>query len=360
MSKFFSFLKNLTENIGQDDITFTKGCLSMRKGDGDSYYLMCQFSNRWRDRDAWSAPHKGGEIITSDAHREFMAYLDKTPDLAPALWSYHIPGTARGKRAHWWDFDGDFAYMEFELTREEAEGVKRFTELYEPGLSHGFFVMSYDVDQALIKSYLTYEVSILPREMAANQWTTFGLLEEGAKDMKFSPEKRQGLVALHGEPYVRALEEKTVELAGMLDKVGIDTKGLGLIEDEPAAPVAVPVAAPVAAPVDVKADQSDILAALTRLSEVLGGDIKALSAQLSGLITRVEAIEKVDQEKVKAQVAAAPQSIFAQWMPVSVIGNVEAQLDGRSSLAKSGPEENLQGGNHMLAGMLPGGGRNGR
>ena len=355
----FSFLKNLTENIGSDELTFAKGCLSMRKGDGDSYYLMCQFSNRWRDRDAWSAPHKGGEIITSDAHREFMAYLDKTPELAPALWSYHIPGTARGKRAHWWDFDGDFAYMEFELTREEAEGVKRFTELYEPGLSHGFFVMSYDEDQALIKSYLSYEVSILPREMAANIWTTFGLLEEGAKDMKFSPDKRAGLVALHGEPYVRALEEKTIELAGMLDKVGIDSKGLELVADEAAA-TPEPAAEPVVAAVEVKANESDILAAMNRITEVLGGDIKALSAQLSGLMTRVEAMEKSDKSKVEAQVAAAPQSIFAKWMPVSVIGNEEAFVDGRSALAKSGPDEVVKSNGHAMAGLLPSGGNRGQ
>ena len=100
MSKFFSFLKNLTENIGQDDITFTKGCLSMRKGDGDSYYLMCQFSNRWRDRDAWSAPHKGGEIITSDAHHDCMAHLDKTPDRSPSRCVVDRPRTARRIALH--------------------------------------------------------------------------------------------------------------------------------------------------------------------------------------------------------------------------------------------------------------------
>lgn len=139
MANFFSFLQNLIEKSDSDPLVFTKGCLSMRKGDDGDYYLMCQFSNRWRDRDAWSAPWKGGEIITSDAHREFMAYLDNNPELAPALWSYHVPGTARQRRAHWWDFDGDFSYMEFRLNEDEAKGVKRFVDIYEPGLSHGFF-----------------------------------------------------------------------------------------------------------------------------------------------------------------------------------------------------------------------------
>lgn len=92
--------------------------------------------------------------------------------------------------------------------------------------------MGYDEEEALIKSYFSYEVSILPRGMAANQWTTFGLLEKELKDMKFSPEKRAGLVALHGEQYVSALEAKSGELAKMLDAVGIDSKQLDLVEEE--------------------------------------------------------------------------------------------------------------------------------
>src|SRR5690606_7010366 len=87
--------------------------------------------------------------------------------------------------------------------------------------------LKYDADEGLIQEYITYEISILPLEMAANQWTSFELIEkELTKHMYLSDAQRAALVAMHGEDYVKEFESKSRDFAEVLDRVGIDTKGL--------------------------------------------------------------------------------------------------------------------------------------
>lgn len=349
------------------DLSFDEGCIKMRKEAGE-YLLLCQYSNRWRDRDAWSHPEKGGEIITTEAHERYMRWLDENPNKAPELWSLHIPSTQRKNIAHWWGFDGNFAFAEFRLTEEEALGIKRFTTIYKAGLSHGFFILKYDYNEGLIEEYITYEISILPVEMAANQWTNIELIQKGlVENMYLRPEQRAALVTLHGEDYVKELETKSQEFATMLDKVGIDSKALKTAVqsdvDERLAKSKkeeaqeekienVPLSA-------LEMLQEDIMGALQRLHDLFTGDVKKLqeridaqATQIKSLTETVEEIEVDDEDKVAAKAAAAPKSIFANWMPNSVIGDDTTLVTGRDKKSKGPKQEPVNG--HMLAGLFGG------
>jgi hypothetical protein len=352
------------------DLSFDQGCIKMRKSEAGDYFLLCQYSNRWRDRDAWSHPEKGGEIITTDAHERYMRWLDENPNKAPELWSLHIPGTQRKNIAHWWGFDGSFAFAEFKLSAEEAVGIKRFVSIYKAGLSHGFFVLKYDFNEGLIEEYITYEISILPVEMAANQWTNIELIQkELASNMYLRPEQRAALVTLHGEDYVKELETKSQEFASMLDKVGIDSKALKTAvqsdvderlakKEEVVAPVATEAGV---TPAALETLQNDILGALQRLYDTMTLDMKKLqeridaqAKQIKGLEEQVEIIEEEDEEKVAAKTAAAPKSLFANWLPSSVVGNETTLVTGRDQKTKGPKQSTVATNGHMLSGMFGG------
>lgn len=348
------------------DYSFQTDSLILRKSPSTGeYHLMTIYSNRFRDRDSTSFPRLGGEIVSSDGHRKYMAFLDANPGKAPELWSLHLPGTARKNRAHWWDFDGNFAYAEFKLTPEEALGVYQFAQVFEPGLSHGFAVYRYDAEKGIIEEYETYEISILPQEWAANPWTTFTLIRKELEDMKLTPEKRAVLVSLHGEEFVNEFEQKSDKLVTVLDALGVDTKSVFSEKDaaQTDATTEVPAATPAAPGATTSVTEEAIVGALNTLHQALSGEIKSVTAQFSKtveeLTARINKIESDDTDRVGAKAAAITPSILTAWMPASIIGQSGAAVFATDALHKKGPAETLHNSNHVLAGLLDGlGGEN--
>lgn len=338
----------------EDDLSFTRDNLIMRRSkDGGEYYLMCIFTNRYRDRDVHSAPHKGGEILSGDAHAKYMSILDANPDMAPQLWSLHIPGTERKNRAHWWDYDGHFCYAEFKLDTEEASGISAFVKEYTPGLSHGFFVLKYDEKEAVIEEYFTYEISILPLEWAANQWTTIEMTRKEL-EMKLSPERRAALVKLHGEDFVKGIETKGDSMLKLLQDLDVEMKSFQPEkETEPAAEKKVEKTASAEVSEDSPVTQAEVVAAMETLHKAVGADIAELSKNIEKLYDvvkelsadvyeRITELSTSDTDRLAAKAAAAPISIIANWMPKSVIGSEETKVPANSKLL-NGPQQNGNG-----------------
>lgn len=328
----------------------------MRKAAEDKYYLMATFSNRFRDIDKHAAPHKGGEIIASYAHENYMKFLDEHPSLAPELWSLHIPGTSRKNRAHWWDYDGAFSYCEFEVTKEEAQGIAEFCKEYTPGLSHGFYVFKYDKDNAVIEDYYTYEISILPIEWAANPWTTFELISKELK-MKLTAERRAALVKLHGEGFVTQLEQKGDQMLSMLQTLEAESKALnGTLKGSGAEGGNAEDQAPAGTETKTEggeeyAKSSDVLAALKTLNDANNADLSKIKEALDAKFQEIdewmervnaalEALGMSDSQKLNSMAAAMPVALLSSWTPQSVIGNAQTEVDPKEKLAKSKPEEN--------------------
>lgn len=321
------------ETEATTDYSFDSGPLVLRKSADNRYYLFCFYSNKYRDIDAGAAPHKGGEIISDAAHRDYMKWLDENPALAPELWSLHIPGTARTSRAHWWDYDGNFAMAEFQLTEDEAKGIALFAKSYTPGLSHGFEVLGYDPEGAVIEGYRTHEISILPLEWAANPWTTVEMIRKEL-DVKLSPEKRAALVLLHGEARVTELEAKGMNGQALLAALGIESK-----EVDPPADVA-------ETPATALPTEEDFIAALKALNDAHNKDLEVLIARVGDLETRLAAFE--DQNK-SAIAAAMPPSMLASWKPISIVGAEKATVKSGDKVRNAEP---VTHNGHTMAGFV--------
>jgi hypothetical protein len=273
-------------------------------------------SNKWRDRDVHANPEHGGEIIAEHAHKDYIAFLDANPDLAPESWIWHTPGTARKGKADWWDYAHGFLMMSGAMSQDEGRKAESVYALIEPGMSHGFHALK-DVKTGIIEKYRTFEVSDLPRDFVANLWTDFEAIRKEASEMGFTADKRSHLVAMLGEERVTELEQTTEKREKDLLALGIAYKdGRVMPAPEPApvpapAPAPTPAPAPVAGPAPTPAakaaeaaiDVSKILEALgiKELSDYLKAQAIELAAAKTGLaqaVAEIAALKQSDQTKI--------------------------------------------------------------
>lgn len=197
----------------EEDTAVQKSGFIVRKGIDGKNYWFAWVTNKWLDRH--------DQIITNEAHKEFLQYLDENPEDAPELWVWHTPGTAREYRASWWDYANGFFVYCGELTDEEAEQYE--DEDDNIGMSHGFYVLQYDFEKRHIMKYRTFEVSELPRDMAANPYTYFETIQEENTKM-FDSKRRQYLVNRFGEDTVAKLEGDTESREKALLDLGVSMK----------------------------------------------------------------------------------------------------------------------------------------
>lgn len=254
-------------------------------------------SNKYQDKE--------GEIITDAAHKEYTAWLDKHPDQAPYLWTWHIPGTHRKHQADFWAYLNGFIIRGGPLTEAEAKSLSQI-ELADMGMSHQFFVLRKEGN--LIHRYRTFEDSILPRAAAANPWTSFTTLKE-AKSMaqeQLSEKQRQFAIELYGEEYVAALEDGTAEKAALLEELGVQSKEDAPATDEPEA-----VAEEQETPEEPKEEAGEVEKAMKSIAKAAADEvIKALNPEglkhvlkshttaIDNISERLEALEASDDEKV--------------------------------------------------------------
>lgn len=361
----------------------------IKSGADGKYYLTARFTNRWRDYDFHAAPEKGGEIIASAAHKEYLKWLDKNPHHAPELWTWHTPGTERKNRASWWDYTGNFFYMQWELSKEEVKAIKQMVttgvidEIWwkraEPGvkwgLSFGFYSLKYDWENAAVDKYRAFEVSILPLSKAANPWTEFDIAAvpvdgeaNGEKCMKFDKERRKLIVSRIGEEAVKELEALDDEDAARLDASGVDTKSKKSARKPDKVAIATAKkskdkTAESEAEEDsegaVEGEVEDIeegsskaatevavVAALERLKALLEGKIGALEAEIKAVKAQNDALQKAlgeaaEREEAEAKMAAAPPSVLATFLAGKSIASGKknsATVRKGSEFSKKGPK----------------------
>lgn len=241
------------------------------KGLDGQYRWFGWVTNKWEDRD--------GEILTDAAHKDFLAFLDKHPEAAPELWSWHTPGTARQNRADWWDYTNGFVLFSGPLTEKEAQPyIKGEVKKERIGMSHGFHVLSRD--GRFITRYRTFEVSELPHDVAANPFTDFKIMEE---EEMFSDRKRAFLVERFGEDVVAKLEQETEGREKMLHELGINWKE---VSAEYEAELEEAFAQRVA-----KATEPAIKEVAAKVIEAM--NVEGLHSALKGLFQDVEALKSV-------------------------------------------------------------------
>jgi hypothetical protein len=323
---------------------FTKGALTLRKAEG-AWHLMGRFSNPYRDIDFHAAPLTGGHIVTDEAHKEFEAWLDKNPQHALELWSYHQWGTARTSRANWWAYTGNAFYMQWPLTEEEAKAISEWALDNEPGMSFGFYVFKSNWEEGLIEKYRAFEASILPLSRAANPWTSFQITSK-EQNMKFSDEKRAMLLKFHDEAFVKSLEEQDDQMAAVLTAAGVERKE-ATVEAETVVINADQTTVEVSTKDVQYATPEEVVGALERVEKAFSGALETMNGTVAALVAKVQTLETAlatvtNTQTETSKVMAAPLSVLTSYTPKSILAQEKseetkkspAEIDGRSALAK--------------------------
>jgi hypothetical protein len=312
----------------------------------EEYRWLAVYSNKWRDED--NPP----EILASTAHKEFIEAVDKGDWPHPELWLWHIPGSRFGVADFVAYDDSGFALASGTTEKDKeyiAEALSRYEDL---AMSHGMPVKEIERDEedpTIITRYRSIEISPLPREKAANKYGTgFEILTE--VKMAIPEEKRSKLGGMLGG--AEGLERFEADLAGKakeLEELEIESKD----SDEEAA-TEEDVETEEVEPEDKEAtpDETPNYVTAEQVAEAVGAALKPMFEEQRALVLLVESqgetiaeqdkaikeMQKDDEERLKETIANTPAaSLFEQIQ--SAIGSDDTYIDGRTKLAKAGPEE---------------------
>lgn len=332
--------------------------------DDDGTYRWCSiWTNKYRDDD--NPP----EILSEAAHIDYVNAVEREQSYPyPELWFWHIPGSRFGVAdLVGYDLDSGMTIAAGTIDK----GKERVAELLmvspvELGVSHsmpGAEIERDKDDPSIITRYRTEEISPLPRSKAANKMTWMSV---GVDNMKLVPEavmKKLGAVFN---------EEETEEVANILELSGTEAKESGRefkeeetkeeAPEEEATPEVESKETPeeeeaveeaVSTPVETKDETENLLTreevadginAATEM--VLAEVVKAINETVTPLIealqaqdARLQELEKPLEEKIAEVKEVTPRLSIRDMISASVIGRPEVAIDGRSSLAKSGPDQ---------------------
>jgi hypothetical protein len=282
---FFDKIKEMFTPKASKDIPSSLTVFKDIKG---QYHAVGMVTNKWRDRD-WNAnPKNGGEIITENAHKEYMSYLDAHPSEAPHLVAWHEKKSATKAPAEFWDYLNGFVIMSWPLEEKEAEGIMKAEKSFGPlGMSHEFLPKQKDKANGLVHQYRMTEATHLPLKRAANLFTDIAVARMEVKDMgKFSDEKRKYFVEIYGEGVTANLEMDSEERAKALAEKGVQSKDY---EAEN----------PVNKALEVIAEGlSTIKAGQVKSEEEAKANQSKVDEAVKSLVGRLEKLEKSDDEKI--------------------------------------------------------------
>lgn len=301
------------------------------------YRWLATYSNKYRDRD------RPPEILSEAAHRDFVKAVDAAEWPAPELWLWHVPGTQFGV-TDWVTYADGFALASGTADKAIAEHLENYPAPL--AVSHGMPVAEIvrDAgDPTIITRYRTREISVLPDWAAANALTGFDIQE--VKEMAIPQDKKAFLLAAGlTEDRVTAIEADLEGKAKEATDAGLEFKAtetqppVDQKDETPAPTESVETAPPAPAPVAALTAQ-DIASAVR---DVLLPFEERLTA-LEALKEQMAAFSKSEDARVAEQLAATPAASLADLlrgaMGARAVGNKEARIDGRGSLAKSGPAE---------------------
>lgn len=281
--------------------------------DKGSYRWLAIYSNRYRDED-WPP-----EILSSSAHLDFVRAVDSGEWSMPELRLWHVKGTRCGA-ADWIGYDDSGFSLASGLFDPERQAVaERLAQRDDLLVSHGMPVKEIlrdAEDPTVILRYRSEEISVLPAWAAANPYTGFRIFKE--ETMSLPEEKRAFLAEILGEEAVTELEAQLAKKATELESAGVDFKGTETGQ------------VAVSAEELAKAVADHLAPILDRL--------RKLEEWSKELAKKIEGLEKSEEEKLKDMARKTPAASLYELI-TSAIGDRATEIDGRSSLAKSKPQE---------------------
>lgn len=268
---------------GKPELTTAAGFKAL----GDKWFAW--WSNSFEDHD--------GEFFAEKAIDEYVRRVDVGAVPMPELWLWHTPGTKHG-RAEWVGRIGHFAVAagSFDDTPAGKAARAHYAKAGgDYGMSHGF---TYDPGQksdGVYQQFNTFELSVLPREKAANPYTAF----EEVYDMELTDEKRAFLARVLGSDelaaqLITATEDKSRAMEAL------DVRYKDFVQMDAPAPAAEKAededmpedeAGPADAPPaeDVPEDDAK-MDGIGEFVESITEDVAALANAVNGLIGKLEAV----------------------------------------------------------------------
>ena len=313
------------------------------------YRWLAVYSNKWRDED--NPP----EILASAAHKEFEEAVDKGDWPYPEAWLWHVPGTRFGVADFVTYDDNGFALVSGTVDKGKEDVAEELAKDEDLATSHGMPIKEIERDEedsTIITRYRSVEISPLPREAAANKHTGFEFINQEVK-MAVPEYKRAWMEEHLGADGLKELDGFLADKAKELDEMNIQSKDATEDvedvqeaaqetveeegdEEEVAEPKEAEAPAEEDAPAYVTADE---------VAEAVGAYLKPIMDELSALrqtaeeqAKSIKELKQGSEEKAAEIIANTPAASLSDRIG-SVIGSSETFVDGRTSLAKSGPKE---------------------
>jgi len=312
----------------------------------------------------------------------------------PEVWLWHIPGTAWGK-ADMITYSDGFAIAGGHVYEGKEHVADALAQSASKGsdiaVSHGMpanWLVRDPEDPTVINFHITNEISPLPRYAAANKMTGFMVFSTGEREMSIPASKKDWLIdeaglspewveklesglakqredaensgqeskesvedevveaeaaeeVVEAEVAEKAPEELDEEVAGK-EAEEVEEVSEPVMEEVEEAEVAEETPEPAPEPEVKQADSitreeiADVLAAVIKSNEEA---VASLESRVKELEVEISTLKKSDEEKIVEMKEETPSDSLASLLSARVIGSDAARIDGRTSLAKDGPEE---------------------
>lgn len=302
------------------------------------------YSNSFRDNDY------PPEIISKESHELFVDMVDNGLVDYPELWHFHVPGTTWGK-ADWVGFSDGFALASgtvYEGHENEAELLMGRDDI---GVSHGMplkYILRDEEDNSVIRVHVTTEISPLPMESAANKMTSFFIKEQ--EEMPLNQQKKQHLLSVgFSEDDLLRLEAGLKETAVLAVQAGIESKEsneaipVEEVKEEEVVPVEVKDAqeeevTPVAENTGAYLTTEEAKHAFLALAESINDIARTLTGQMEALTSEFKSLKEQQVIADQKSKEGTPSLSIAELIAQAAFNNKNAEVDGRSALAKSKPQ----------------------
>lgn len=173
------------------------------------------WSNNFADRDR--------EIFTEKAIKRYVARVDAGITPLPELWVWHVGKQVRIGEAEMVGYHDHFllAAGTFDST-PQAQKARDYYEAnaHKTRVSHGYAYPPDQFDGKHYHEFNTFEISLLPRGVEANLFTSL----EGVKAMALKPDQIKYLEELFGKEYVEERLGDLTERGKALEALGVEYK----------------------------------------------------------------------------------------------------------------------------------------
>lgn len=180
---------------------------------GNHWFM--SWSNNFADRDK--------EIFTEKAIKRYVARVDAGITPLPELWVWHIGKQSRIGEAEMVGYHDHFllAAGTFDST-PQAQKARDYYEAnaHKTRVSHGYAYPPDQFDGKHYHEFNTFEISLLPRGVEANLFTSL----EGVKAMALKPDQIKYLEELFGKEYVEEKLGDLTERGKALEALGVEFK----------------------------------------------------------------------------------------------------------------------------------------